>query len=291
MTKVEEPLLESAPLAAQLAPRLCRMDPETGETCAWYHGFWQYLRLMRLASTPELHADFYRASLNEAAQGVRAPRVLIAGAADYSMLAHVLSAFRGRGIRPRVTVTDVCETPLELNRWYARCLRSTIDTLRCDMLHYPGVESFDILCTDSFLGRFAPAERSRLMATWQRLLRPGGRVITVKRVRPDGGDGATSFTAGQARAFLEKVLQAAESLRDSLQVEPAALVREAERYARLNRTWPLRSAAEIRELFEGSGFRMARLSGGDSGVAAPGESSGPGTAGSREYVQIVATRV
>ena len=46
-------LLESAPLARQMAPRLCRRDSATGESCAWIHGLWQYLRLLGLASTPD----------------------------------------------------------------------------------------------------------------------------------------------------------------------------------------------------------------------------------------------
>lgn len=291
MKIVEEPLLESAPLAARLAEQLCRADPSSGESCAWYHGLWQYLRLMRLASTPELHADFYRQALVSAAGGTHAPRVLVAGAADYSMLAHVLAAFRGSGIEPRVTVSDVCETPLELNRWYAQRTGSTIDTRCCDMLRYPGEALFDIVCTDSFLGRFPPAERPVLVGTWQRLLRPGGHVVTVKRIRAGSGAEPMGFTFEQARAFSEKVLHAAESLRDSLQMDPVALVRDAERYARLNSTWPVRSREEIRGLFEACGFRMVSLSGAGGHAGSRVDSSGPGALGSKDYVRIVAIRL
>ena len=36
----------SAPLALREARRLCLRDPENGEDCSWYHGIWQYLRLL-----------------------------------------------------------------------------------------------------------------------------------------------------------------------------------------------------------------------------------------------------
>ena len=57
---VDEPLALSAPLAWRLAAALCRPDPTTGEPCAWYHGLWQYLRLMRLVDPLSNHAAFFR---------------------------------------------------------------------------------------------------------------------------------------------------------------------------------------------------------------------------------------
>ena len=46
-------------------------------------------------------------------------RVLISGAADYSILAYVLWACRENGLDAEVTVLDRCDTPLLLNTWYA----------------------------------------------------------------------------------------------------------------------------------------------------------------------------
>src|SRR5690606_34048480 len=78
MNVVEEPLAESAPVARELAARLCRVDPGSGESCAWYHGLWQFLRLMKLVTTPEHHADFYREALGKAAREGESRNVLIA---------------------------------------------------------------------------------------------------------------------------------------------------------------------------------------------------------------------
>ena len=44
--------------------------------------------------------DFYRRAFQSVAGGNGAPRVLVSGAADYSMLAHVLALFRERGVEP-----------------------------------------------------------------------------------------------------------------------------------------------------------------------------------------------
>jgi SAM-dependent methyltransferase len=290
MAPVEEPVLESAPLARDVAVRLCRRDPETGESCSWYHGLWQYLRLLRLVATPEHHADFYRDALATVANASSAPRLLIAGTADYSMLAHVLALCNELQLEPDLTVTDLCETPLWLNRWYADRAGRPISAHRCDILQYPQAPPFDAVCTHSFLGRFPPAERVRLVEKWHQLLRPGGRVITVKRIRPGAGAAPTGFTEDQALAFQDKVLAAATALRGTLGVDPARLADEAGVYASRNRTWPIQSREEIRELFERAGFEVNRL------TCAPVASTssragGPTMLGGAEYAQIVATRL
>src|SRR6185369_15056274 len=117
MPAANEPLLESAPLARELAREMCHIDPVTGESCAWLHGFWQYIRLLGLGSTPTQNEEFFAAAIGTATAAVPAPRILVSGAADYSMLSVVLGACAGRDVRPQITVMDQCETPLALNRW------------------------------------------------------------------------------------------------------------------------------------------------------------------------------
>src|SRR5262245_17285805 len=101
-----EPLASSAPLAARLAPDLCRRDPATGESCAWYHGFWQYLRLAGMGTSPAGHAAFLREGFAGLA-GAPA-RVLVAGGADYSMLAHAAAACRAHGAAAEFVMLDWC---------------------------------------------------------------------------------------------------------------------------------------------------------------------------------------
>jgi hypothetical protein len=284
----DEPLALSAPLARTLAATLCRNSAH--EDCAWSHGLWQYLRIMGLATGPGHHAAFYRAAFASVRAPARAaPRLLIAGTADYAMLAHALAAFRSQQTEPRITVIDLCETPLALNRWYAERTGCAIETQRCDVLEYTAREPFDAVCSDSFLGRFPASRRPALASVWHRLLRPGGAAITVKRLRADSTGAETGFTGEQARAFVDAVRRAAESLREQLQLDPEVLVADARVYAARQRTWPVRTQEEITALFEHAGFRVECTLAPDRPTgSAP---TGPTTPGNAPYAQVIATRV
>jgi hypothetical protein len=113
-----EPLAESATLARRLAPRTCRPIGPGTRDCAPYHGLVQYLRLLGVVASPLRQGRFYRDALRDVPPAPHT-RVLIAGAADYCMLALVLDAYRDRAGALEVTVIDRCPTPLELCRWYA----------------------------------------------------------------------------------------------------------------------------------------------------------------------------
>lgn len=291
MSILREPLELSAPLARRLAPQLCRTDPATGESCAWCHGFWQYLRLMGLASTPEHHADFYHRAFESVTGGSGAPRVLVSGAADYSMLAHVLALYRERGLEPAVTVVDRCDTALFLNRWYAERESASVECSRCDILEYAAGAPFDAVCTHSFLVQFPPEQRIRLLAKWRQLLRPGGAVITVTRLRATAGPERVGFSPEQAQSFLATVLRKAESMQDLLQVDPAQMAQAAEIFISGQRPWPVHSREEVRQLFEASGFRVDELSDAPPAAATGQQPDGPAVAGSGERVQVMATRL
>jgi SAM-dependent methyltransferase len=245
---------------------------------------------MGLASTPEHHADFYRRAFQSVTGGSGAPRVLVSGAADYSMLAHVLAFYRERGVEPAVTVVDRCDTALFLNRWYAQRESASVERSRCDILEYAAGAPFDAVCTHSFLVWFSPEQRIRLLAKWRQLLRPGGAVITVTRVRATAGTERVRFSPEQAQSFRATVLGKAESMRALLQLDPAEMAHEADIFMNGQRPWPVRSRAEIQQLFERSGFRVDEMS--DAPPAAteqqPFVSAVPG---SGEIVQIIATRL
>lgn len=292
MRKAEfsEPLELSAPLALKMAPTTCRIDPATGENCAWVHGIWQYLRILGLASTPQHHLEFYRDALASVTGAAGAPRILVSGAADYAMAALVLAAFAARNVRPEITVVDHCDTPLALNRWYAEHVSTNIETRRCDMLEFQSDTAFDAVCTHSFLVHFPPERRARLLSVWRQLLRPGGAVITVSRLRGESAGPSYGFSDRQAQELRAVVLRKAEAMRDRLDIEPMELARLAEVHARRRVGYPVRSSAEIRELFESAGFSVARLTCGPIAEIHRPEAEGPAIAGSGEYARILATR-
>lgn len=290
MAYVDEPIMESAPLARWIAERLCRTDPATGESCAWYHGYWQYLRALDLVTTPAHHADFLRDAFRIAAGDAPRIRVLISGAIDYSMLAHVLWACGLHGVTAEVTVVDLCDTPLFLNHWYARRAGCRIRSQRSDILEHVAEAAYDVVCTHSLLGQVPPARRGELVAKWRQALRPGGRVITVNRIRPDSGAGPVGFSPQQAGALREAVMRLSDEQRGRLEIVPDELLHGAELYAVRRRPYPVRSREDLTALFEEGGFTLEHLSCAPVSAAHATAVSGPTIAGGAEYARVVARR-
>jgi SAM-dependent methyltransferase len=293
MNPLGEPLEESAPLARRLAPSLCRRDPATGKSCAWTHGFWQHLRLMGLASGPGRHAAFFRSAFDRVGARSGAPRVLVSGAADYGMLAHVLAAFRARSVEPEITVLDLCETPIALCRWYAERVGCRIQTWCGDVLAYGESTRFDAICTHSFLSYFSPERRQDLLARWRELLHPGGQAITVNALRAGPASELVGLGPAQALALRENVQRWAEANPSRLQVAPLELVQDAEIYAARLAFWRVQSGEEVRRLFERSGFRVDELICSPA-VLEPGprsEVTGPTSPANTEYAHVIASRI
>ena len=287
----EEPLVESAPLARQLAARLCRTDPETCLRCDWNHGLWQYLRMLGLVTSPAHHAAFFRHGLGSVRPAADPLRILVSGSADYGMLAQVLAAlapFEAGEIS--VTVVDICATPLALNRWYAGRAGRRIETVQCDILEHSAAEPYDVVCAHAFLAMFPAERRPALLGRWHSLLRPGGRVITVNRLRPTHDTPAVAFAGDQAREFCELVRARALALGDRLPIDPLELQREAARYASRQTVHPVRSAEEVRALFEDAGFRVEHLGCEPVASAERNPISAPTVPGAADYARVIAIR-
>ncbi len=278
-------LPESAPLALERAAGLCRRGSGGGEDCDWYHGVWQYFRILGVVATPWMQRHFYERVLGELAATGSHSRVLVSGTSDYAMLALVLHAYARHGVQPEVTVADRCETPLFLNRWYAERHGVRIATRAGDILAAAG-GPHDVICTHSFLGNFPPQRRAELVSVWRKLLRPGGKLVTINRIRPDCS-GEVRFSAGQGEAFRERVLRAAATAPVAIGIEARTLARWAEEYTARYHSWPVGSAAELRALLEDNGFVVERLEPGPG--AAPGP-AGPSVAGAALRLEVVASR-
>lgn len=291
MNPLAEPLEESAPLARRLASQLCRKGPGVEEDCSWGHGVWQTLRLLGLVTSPSYHAEFYVRAFASVGVGAGPPRLLVSGAADYGMLACVLAAFRAQGREPAVTMLDVCETPLALARWYAERASCRLETHRGDILDYEGPGGFDAVCSDSFLGRFAPDARVDLLKKWRALLKPGGSAITVVRLRPGSSGARIGFSAEQARSFAAATLRAANAAKVSLAFAPQEIADHAAGYAIRHFTYSIGSAGEVRDLFERNGFRVEILHSGSVAMGNRQAASGPSARSDADYAKVVAIRM
>lgn len=281
-------LAEAAILAWRLAPSLCRDTSGTTADCLAAHSIWPSLRLLGILGSIETRASHYQNAMRALAARTGVLRVLISGAADHAMLAYVIDACRGAGARCEITVLDLCETPLALSRWYAARVSFPVATTRHDILTFSPPHRFDAICTDSFIGRFPATAWPALFAKWRALLQPGGVVITVNALRGTDTPDIVTFSEEESRALGEGVLAMAPAFRNALAVGPLELAQRAEAYARHHVTHAVRSAEDIRSLFEGAGFALDTMRIDSPAGAAPRNLRGPSVRGGRQYLHIIA---
>lgn len=235
-------------LARELASVHC--EP-TG--CAWYHGLWPELRATGIAASAARQRELYeRAFSHLDGELDAAPSVLVSGAADHAILAEVVSACAGTSMQPRVTVVDRCATPLRLCEAWADGESTAVETIASDVFELETDARFDVICSHSFIGLFAPARREELCERWTRLLRPGGAVIAVNRIRSADPDQPLSMSAASAGALCRELERRLTEEGAPPSVVATACVR-AEVYVRNQRVFPL-SEAELRARLEAAGL-------------------------------------
>jgi hypothetical protein len=248
------------------------------------------LRALGLAIAPEHHAGFLRDAFASSVVAGDRVRVLVSGAIDYSMFAHVRWAGHQCGATADVTVVDVCDTPLFLNLWYAQRIGAPVRTVRSSILTYQNPGSHDIICTNAFFGQFSPDQRTDLMKCWHTLLAPGGKVITVTPYRPGSGIDPIGFAPAEAIALRNAVRDRAQQYAGNLDLDPDGLARLADAFAARMRVHPVRSLQEIRTMFENGGFELEHLSSAPLPGDDPSPLTGPTVCRSANYALIIARR-
>lgn len=277
--KMSPLLLESAPLAYREAKRLCR-------GCDWYHGLWQYLRILGAVLPPSRQNDFYHSAITPLAQSGKYPRVCISGSADYGMLDVLLAIWQPFGGVPEITVVDHCQTPLFLNQWYADRVGVKINTVCEDMTAYRCESGFDVICTHSFFGNFDLTQREALIKNWHSLLRTGGKIVTANRIRPVVFQ-RLGFSEQQTADFIETVLRARQDMPERVLPE-SELAEAARSYGRNYGTYPVTSTAYIDDLFcrHGFAFDLFEVTGRQQKMSGP-----PSTPGKAIRLKVVATKL
>ncbi len=255
--EIWEPLAESAQLARKWSETLCN-------GCESYHGAWQILRLLGVLNSMRSDDDFLITQLDrEIARGAR--KILVSGAADYALQARIAAVAKRHRATPRITIVDLCKTPLELNRWYATRAGMDVDLLQDNILDYRNRDHFDLVCTHSFLPFFSPDERSKLLEAWWHCLAPGGAVLTAQRTRPDDTSSRHGFTDAQANDLGKRAYDLAEELYDRLGIDPPQARRLAIHYAAGRSTYVIRDSEQLRHLFLKQGFELEQFSPPDHG--------------------------
>lgn len=283
-----EPLIESASLARTVASHQCRTDPATGENCACYHGLWPTLRALGIGTSPVVHAQMMLTALGALARERRHPRVLISGCADASLLAHVVWAYTREDAPLDCMVIDLCDTPLHLCRWYAERIAVAIEPCAINILGFDTEQRFDVICAHTFLGYFDDDDRRRFVARWRALLRPGGRLILVQRLRPEYPHAIARFTQAQAQSFTQWVGHAARQRRTELDIDPDSLVEAVRIYAERHQHYPIRSRSDLHDLFTEAGFEFDHFDVKPTETPSTSELSGPTVLGNAAFAHIVA---
>lgn len=259
--KMDEPLVTTAPLMERLSEGMCNRDNKNLDqgSCSWYHSIWQYLRIFDMVSTPVWHGraqdNFFFRRLRDVANQRSTPRVLISGAADYSMLSHTLWAFDSANKISNITVLDLCRTPLAICEWYAGHTSHSVVTIRDDITKLEPDDPFDAIVTDAFLSRFERDSRHDVIEKWSSLLKRGGYVITTARVkdRYANADEVRS-TAGQVKEFADRASEMADRWKDFFDMDIKRVVGGAETYATLMKSHPYSDVDEIKRDFSDCGF-------------------------------------
>lgn len=155
-------------------------------SCDWYHGTWQYLRLVNMVAVPDWY-PFYVDAIVEVLMEKPNAKVFISACADYGMLAKLHEAMdayyyrTGNYCKPDITIADICITPLQNAQWYASVAHLKIGSYVVDNIiegDFPKGE-YDLIITDEFLSVIKDDLKQNVVDRWQQLLKPDGCLITT----------------------------------------------------------------------------------------------------------------
>jgi 2-polyprenyl-3-methyl-5-hydroxy-6-metoxy-1,4-benzoquinol methylase len=236
-------------------------------TCDWYHGTWQFLRLLNMVAVPAWY-EFYQETLTRALKERPGANILISAAADYGMLATLHQAVVASGTSPTITLVDICETPLRATQWFAERHGVTIATERGNLLADAkyAVPNYDLIVTDEFLTVLKNPDKPQIVSRWKQMLKPGGAVVTTAMI---GG-----VTTPELRArYAERSLAGLERQADLFKragTDHEDVARRFAVFASLHTRHMVDDEDMIRKLFEGFRLEFAP-------IVTPGECVNPTT--------------
>lgn len=263
----------------QLAARYCDRN---GVKCGWYHGEWVLLKSLDIVSTAAVHSRQLQALSRQALAALPpSPRILLSGATDDALLRILAELEEAR--RAEVTALDICDTPLALMKEGVPAGSLKVVDVRADILQYENTRGFDLILTHAFMGNFTADERPDLVARWFALLRPGGRLVTIQRIRPTGTPPVIGFSDEEIRVFVQAALESAagRGIEDLSRVERAATL-----FAQNKRTHVITSRAQFEQLFSAVGFELMDLQ--YSRLPTRRRLSGPSVPSGGEYALLMA---
>ena len=258
-----------------------------GPDCQAYHGLRLLFRSIGLTSEPADQIDFYRRALAQANLPDFAT-IVISGSSDTGVPELVASLTRERPLR--ILTVDLCQTPLRLVDQVLGRNDPRIRTEQADMRDWHSAAAVDVILSHSFFGQIAPPDRPAIVRNWFGLLRPGGSVITVNRLRSAAH--ARSLDAADHGAFEQEVMERLHAADDTGvigRIGEDVLRATIRRYARNRTSYPVGLPGDFAELFTSAGFRMVHLETATGPTRVTGL-SGPSLATGGLYCHLVAQR-
>ncbi len=244
--------------------------------CDWYHGTWQFLRLLNMVAVPPWY-EFYNEALSAILRKKPNANVLISACADYGMLATLHEAIKTANANPTINIYDICATPLTSCEWYAKRFGLKIKCVVDNIITSPSMPlgTFDLIVTDEFLTVLKKEYKPMITERWLKLLAPGGSVVTTAML----GE-VTTPERRQGYAERSRVLTQAEA-QTLKQTGTAAsdLIDRFQQFADVHTRHMLVDENEIRSLFSKFELKFMEM------TPTPGECVNP-----TNSFQIVATR-
>jgi 2-polyprenyl-3-methyl-5-hydroxy-6-metoxy-1,4-benzoquinol methylase len=174
-------------------------------------------------------------------------RVLIAGAADAGLLDFVLKTIGPRN--PKITVVDLCKTPLILCEKLAAAHSVEIETRVANLVNVGDVGTFDVIIAHLVLPFIAAEHRRDFLANLATMLAPRGAIISALK----------NAKERHRQPVLARLLEAM-SARGMEPPEKGTVLFEALRRFESEPLWPhdvLDGASpEIEELFASAGLQV-----------------------------------
>jgi len=250
-------LRNSAIFSETLAGYTCSIG-HTENSCEWYHGPWQYFRLLDMVGSPLWHHDFFADSIRSTIEPNDS--ILISGTADYTMLALVIDSLKFED-EIQIDVLDSCLTPLILNDWYALSVDNSVNTIHQDVRKFnQRNDKYDLIIADEFLTRFSSSSKSEVLENWKSLLSPDGKIVTTIRTDPDVEED-TGLGDDEVQSFPDRACRNAHKY-DGFPIDPQRMKSLAKRFAEgydKHVRYPIKNKSEGVDLFNSSGFSIVDM--------------------------------
>ncbi len=216
-------------------------------SCDWYHGTWQYMRLLNMVAVPNWYA-FYVKAIGDVLKRKPNATVFISACADYGMLSKVHEAMIEAKTSPKIVIYDICQTPLKSCEWYANKHGLSISCTSANILtdHIPEAP-FDVVVTDEFLSVLKDEYKSQATDKWRKLLKPDGVLITTVMM----GKATTQELRRKFATKAENIINVYDKmLFPHLNGDRKKLLAKFERFAEYHTRHMLKDEKTLRNLFK-----------------------------------------